>query len=70
MTDCDYAILNGKNVALMGNETPMSLMKRLGFDTSKIAVEINGEICPRAEYASIVLRKGDVIEVVSFVGGG
>lgn len=55
---------------MMGNETPMSLMKRLGFDTSKIAVEINGEICPRAEYASIVLRKGDVIEVVSFVGGG
>ena len=41
-----------------------------GFDVLKIAVEKNGSIVPKAQYADTILCDGDCIEVVSFVGGG
>ena len=40
------------------------------FDLSRIAVERNGEIVPRAAYPELRLREGDSLEIVSFVGGG
>ena len=36
----------------------------------RIAVERNGEIVPRRTYGETVLQDGDVLEIVSFVGGG
>ena len=36
----------------------------------RVAVEKNGEIVPKAEYSHTVLKNGDSVEVVSFVGGG
>ncbi len=41
-----------------------------GFEKKRIAVEINGEIIPKSTYPQTVLREGDTVEVVSFVGGG
>lgn len=41
-----------------------------GFEKSRIAVEINGEIIPKNTYPQTVLQEGDTVEVVSFVGGG
>ncbi len=40
------------------------------YDRSRIAVERNGEIVPRAKYEQTVLCDGDTVEIVSFVGGG
>ncbi|MDE6349798.1 MAG: sulfur carrier protein ThiS [Oscillospiraceae bacterium] len=40
------------------------------YDPKRIAVERNGAIVPKAQYADTVLQDGDTIEVVSFVGGG
>ena len=40
------------------------------YDPARIAIEKNGTIVPKAQYDSTVLSDGDVIEVVSFVGGG
>lgn len=40
------------------------------YDPRRIAVEKNGEIVPKAQYDKTILKDGDVIEVVSFVGGG
>ena len=37
---------------------------------NKIAVEINGEIIPKKDYETVQIKENDVIEVVSFVGGG
>lgn len=41
-----------------------------GYQTDRIAVECNGIIVPKAEYGSKVLQDKDVLEIVSFVGGG
>ena len=40
------------------------------YDAKRIAIERNGEILPKAKYSETVIEDGDVIEVVSFVGGG
>ncbi len=40
------------------------------FDRARIAVELNEEFLPKAEFAETVLKDGDSLEIVSFVGGG
>jgi len=46
------------------------LVCSLGVSTPRVAVEYNREILPKARYAETLLREGDEIEVVTFVGGG
>ena len=45
-------------------------LEELGFSAGRIAVERNGEIVPRNRYGETLLADGDVLEIVSFVGGG
>ena len=33
-------------------------------------MEVNEEIIPKAKYGEVTLKDGDVVEIVSFVGGG
>ncbi|MDD5795524.1 MAG: sulfur carrier protein ThiS [Oscillospiraceae bacterium] len=40
------------------------------YKTERIAVELNGEILPKSQYETTVLKDGDKAEIVSFVGGG
>lgn len=58
-TACDAA---GKTLSEYLAET--------SYDPKRIAVERNGEIVFKSQYSETVLQDGDVIEVVSFVGGG
>ncbi|MGN0503357.1 MAG: sulfur carrier protein ThiS [Ruminococcus sp.] len=41
-----------------------------GINPQRIAVELNGEILPKTQYCNTVLKDGDVVEIVNFVGGG
>ena len=41
-----------------------------GYDPARIAVERNGEIVPKTQYACTALQDGDTVEIVHFVGGG
>ena len=45
-------------------------LKTTTYHPRLIAVELNGEIVPKAKYGETVLKDGDVLEIVSFVGGG
>ena len=54
-------------------ETPISLstlLKQLGLDQRKIAVERNRELVPRATFQHTDLFDGDTLEIVHFIGGG
>ena len=60
-----------------GQERDLPQGKALGaslgenqFQRQRIAVELNGETVPKSKYEETILRDGDVLEVVSFVGGG
>lgn len=47
-----------------------SVIQELEYDIRTIAIELNEEIVPKTTLAQVILKDGDVLEVVSFVGGG
>lgn len=51
-------------------KTVLLLLETLGIDPKRIAVELNMDILPKAEYSTRALAEGDRIEIVHFVGGG
>ena len=58
---CEQAA-NGKSVVDIINE--------MNIDIRTIAVELNEAIVSKADYDKTIVKDGDVLEVVSFVGGG
>ena len=40
------------------------------LNPSRVAVELNGKIIPRADFKTTMLKDGDSLEIVHFVGGG
>lgn len=61
---------NGTIVLLEETLTLLDFLILKGFNTGKIAVELNGGIVPKMEYENILLKNDDTLEIVSFVGGG
>ena len=47
-----------------------ALVRALGLEGKRIAVERNGEIVPKSRYADTPVREGDRLEIVGAVGGG
>ena len=54
----------------IGNSNLSQAIEDMGLDPSRVAVELNGKIVPRADFKSTVLKDGDSLEIVHFVGGG
>jgi len=50
--------------------TIADLVSELKIIGKRIAVECNGAIVPKSQYAQSVLKEGDKLEVVGAVGGG
>ena len=61
--------VNGENFDVAGKSVNAFLLLA-GYDTKRVAVELNGDILPKGEYENTYLHNGDTMEVVSFVGGG
>ena len=61
--------VNGTELDISG-KTVSELLAAEGYQPAVVAVELNEAILPKAEYAGTVLKDGDCVEVVSFVGGG
>ena len=62
--------LNGEARPIEAGASVADLLAALSLPPAKLAVERNREIVPRSAYAETALADGDVIEVVTFVGGG
>ncbi len=62
--------VNGEAREMAPGSRVADLVRELGLDGRKIAVERNLEIVPRSRYALDALTEGDRIEIVAFVGGG
>ncbi len=50
--------------------TAQDLIKQLGYENQRIALEVNETIIPRSKYADFDLNEGDVCEIIKAVGGG
>ena len=62
--------LNGERYEVPESLTIDALLARLEIDSRRVAVELNEFVVKKAAYADTVVRDGDAIEVVNFVGGG
>jgi sulfur carrier protein len=51
-------------------ETLGALVEGLGMKSDRVAIELNREIVPRAQWSKTPLHDGDRLEIVHFVGGG
>lgn len=50
--------------------TLYDVIASMGLEPSRVAVELNGIIVPRAEFVGTKMKDGDSLEIVHFVGGG
>lgn len=62
--------LNGERFELDGPVTVDALLAKLEIDPRRVAVEHNLAILKRTRFAEAVVRDGDSVEIVNFVGGG
>jgi sulfur carrier protein len=62
--------LNGEDRSFDRIGDVAALVRALGLDGRKIAVERNLQIVPRSAYSATALAEGDRIEIVHFIGGG
>jgi len=62
--------LNGDPYAVDGDLRLVALLERLNMRQGRVAVEINREIIPRASYPGTMIKPGDNVEIINFVGGG
>ena len=46
------------------------LLEELGIISGRVAVEVNTRVIKKADYESFRINDGDIVEIVSFVGGG
>ncbi len=62
--------LNGQEHEVSAESSVLALLETLGFAPGRVAVEVNGRVLRREDFARSALRDGDRVEVVQFVGGG
>jgi len=62
--------VNGKEMPDREGRTVYGLLAELGLSDKRVAVELNRVILKREDYDTFVVADGDVVEIISFVGGG
>ena len=62
--------VNGEPRRVVEGATLAEFLSELGLGRFPYAVERNQEVVPKGEHSVTVLRHGDALEVVTFVGGG
>lgn len=62
--------LNGDPFELDQPLSVADLLARLAIDARRVAVEHNLTILKRDAFPQIMVREGDQVEIVNFVGGG
>ncbi|HVP67480.1 MAG TPA: sulfur carrier protein ThiS [Anaeromyxobacteraceae bacterium] len=62
--------LNGEVRELPDGTTVAGLLAQIGIKAQRVAVEVNETVVTRADHGARVLRSGDAVEIVAFVGGG
>ena len=62
--------VNGECKQAPENSTLADLVESLGLHPRRIAVERNKQLVRRTQHAETPLAEGDVLEIVTLVGGG
>ena len=62
--------VNGEHRHVPSGLSVAGMLRELGLDPQRVAVERNREVVPRSTLADVRVEDGDEYEVVHFVGGG
>jgi thiamine biosynthesis protein ThiS len=62
--------LNGDGRAIPDGLSVEGLLRHLGIEQRKVAVERNLEIVPKSAFQATRIAEGDRLEIVAFIGGG
>ena len=62
--------VNGIQIQLASEMSVADYLEQNNYQIKRIAVELNEEILPKYSYSDTMLKDGDRLEVVTFVGGG
>jgi thiamine biosynthesis protein ThiS len=62
--------VNGESRAAKPGATVVDLLRDLGLDSGRVAIERNLQILPRPQWPETQVQPGDRYEIVQFVGGG
>lgn len=63
-------LVNGNSFNLPEPVSLLVLLQRLSYKPQLVAVELNGKIIRRTDFAAVTVTDADKLEIVSFVGGG
>jgi thiamine biosynthesis protein ThiS len=63
-------ILNGNEREVTAAVSLAQLVEQLGMNVNRVAAELNRQIVSRELWSETILRDGDRLELVHFVGGG
>ena len=62
--------VNGKQMTVILKYSIRNLIDKLKLPINKVAIELNREIVNKKRISKIILKSGDKIEIVNFIGGG
>jgi thiamine biosynthesis protein ThiS len=62
--------VNGEQRAAKSGSTVTDLLREMGLDPGRVAIERNLEILSRPDWQKTSIQPGDRYEIVQFVGGG
>ena len=62
--------INGEHRRVESGMSIAALVREIGFDPLRVAVERNLEVVPRSTLEDVQVEDGDDFEIVRFVGGG
>ncbi len=70
MQDAIHIHVNGEARTWRNGATVADLLQDLSLQTERVAVELNLEIIDRAAFGRRLLKNGDRVEILGFIGGG
>ncbi len=62
--------VNGEDKEIAEGLSLTRLLEELQIRAGRVVVELNRNIVSREAHASTLLKEGDMLEIVHFVGGG
>jgi sulfur carrier protein len=62
--------LNGEKMQVPTEISAAGLIDHLKLADKRLALEVNQEIVPRSQYAEVMIKDNDTVEIVHAIGGG
>jgi thiamine biosynthesis protein ThiS len=62
--------INGESREVSSQTRISDLLLQLNVPRERVAIELNLSIIDREQFAQVILKEGDTLEIINFVGGG